>query len=169
MSLREQQHFLARLYTDPAFREEFNTKPQEVGIEFGLTETEVIELAQLARHEVKRFSDSLIWKRLQEVEKMLPATRQLMGDSFGKAFFDFAPGFNPQGIKKHYVDAVEFCTVLAANNSFPKDVRRAATFESTRLSFFNQDRTFAMCRSRNGVLGLAVWLRVAGRVFHFTI
>lgn len=169
MSLLEQQHVLARLYTDPAFRKEFYAKPREIGQELGLSESEIEELSEAAREEVRRFSDSLGWKRLREVEKLIPSTRDLMGEDFERTFFDFARSFNPQGIKKHYEDAVEFCRSVQSKDNISAIIKSAARFESTRLTFFNESRTFAFCRLRPGILSFALWLRVGGRVFHFTV
>lgn len=169
MSLLEQQHVLARLYTDPAFRKEFYARPSEIGRELGLSESEIEELSEAAREEVQRFSDSLVWKRLREVEKLIPSTRNLIGDHFEKAFFDFAPSYNPQSIKKHYEDAVKFCRSLQSKDHISSIIKSTARFESTRLIFFNEGRTLAVCRLRPGVLSFALWLRVGERVFHFKV
>ena len=169
MSLREQQDVLVKLYTDPVFREAFYSHPEDIGRDFRLTADEIAEISVAARDGVKQFSESLVWKRLREVEKMLPKTRHLLSDDFEPAFLAFAPSYNPQGIKKHYEDAVEFCRFLTEDRSFSESARNAASFESTRLTFINENKKLAVCRQRPGVMSFAVWMRIGRRVFHFTI
>lgn len=169
MSLLEQQNLLAKLYTDPVFREAFYAHPGDVGRDFGLTADEIAEISVVAKGAVTQFSESLVWKRFREVEKMLPKTKNLLGDDFEPAFLSFAPSYNPQGIKKHYEDAVEFCRFLTEDHSFSESVRNSASFEGTRLAFFNENKKLAFSRQRPGVMSFAVWMRIGRRVFHFTI
>lgn len=183
MSLREQQNILARLYADPQFRDAFFSQPETIGREGGLDESEIADILAAAGDELRFFSESLVWKRFREVEKMLSITRPLMGDEFQAAFFDFAPIFNPQGVRKHYEDAVEFCRFIEAGDRFLEPVKDAARYDRTRLVFFNDGRRIALCRRRADVehdsagrvksrrqwLGFAVWFRLGRRVFHFKV
>ena len=183
MSLLEQQNVLARLFTDPAFRESFFSEPASVGQACGLDASEIDGLLALDRSEFEQFASSLMWKRFREVEKMLTLTRQVLADDFRKLFFDFASGFTPTSDKKHYEDAVAFCRYVEIGRG-PAPHKDAARFDRTRLRFFAEGRSIAMCRlsrvppfniddrpySRWAPdLRVAVWLRIGDRRFHFTL
>jgi hypothetical protein len=183
VSLLEQQNTLARLLTDPLFRERFLAEPSPNGLSLGLSEAETEELVEIAQRDLAMFAESLVWKRLREAEKLLPLTRRVAGESFRTLFFEFAPTFNPQAIRKHYEDAVQFCRFLEGRGDGP--LGDAARFERTRLVFFNEVRPAAFCRLRYHLSTLpgnnaapmrrkrpaaAVWLRIGKkRVFHFVI
>ncbi len=169
MSLLEQQNVLARLYTDREFRTQFNAEPLATGRNLGLSDGEIGELSEYAREEVERFSDSLIWKRLREVEKMIPATSKLLGEQLQEAFFDFAPTFNPQDVRKHYEDAVAFCRFLQSKALTSDDIGASARFDATRLTFFNESKRVSVCRLGPGRPLIAIWLRVGRRVFHYKV
>jgi hypothetical protein len=183
VSLLEQQNTLARLLTDPGFRDQFLSEPDLAGRDLGLNESEVKELLEIAGRELGVFAESLVRKRLREVEKLLPITKRLAGDRFRKAFTEYAPTFNSQAIKRHFEDAVKFSTFIEEWD-LSEQVRDAARFERTRLTFFNEGRVFGHCRSRYDLEKLsgpsheasrrrrtmiAVWLRVGKRIFHFVI
>lgn len=180
MSLLEQQKALARLLTDPGFREGFISQPEAAGQAVGLREQETDYLLKMADESLSAFADSLVWKRLREVEKLLPITRQLSGERFHRIFFEFAPTFNTQAVKKHCEDAIAFSRFIETRD-LPESVRDVARFERTSLLFFNQNRRFAWCRSRYAMRdisgsvtrlkrgSIAVWLRFGSRFFHFTV
>ncbi|HKP70898.1 MAG TPA: hypothetical protein VJV05_16535, partial [Pyrinomonadaceae bacterium] len=117
MSLLEQQHILARLYTDADFRHRFLKDPTKIGAESGLHANEIAEIASIAP-ELKFFSESLIAKRLNEAAKMLPVLRRLLAAKFHPAFVAFAPTFNPRSLKKHFEDAIEFCSFIDGDSGY---------------------------------------------------
>ena len=184
MSLLEQQNTLARLLTDPSFTERFLADPNLSGRSLGLSEAETHELVEIAKRDLTMFSESLVWKRLREVEKLLPLTGRIARERFRTLFLEFAPTFNPQTIRKHYEDALQFCRFLEGHGG-DDPIGDAARFERTRLTFFDQEHIFAFCRSRydltprsdedaelsrRGRTAVAVWLRAGKkRVFHFVI
>lgn len=180
MSLLEQQKFLASLYTNPSLRNRFILTPEITGREFGLNDNEINDLVAIAWDEIQFFSESLVWKRLREAEKMLPMTSRALEDGFEKAFFEFAPSYLPKNIKKHYEDAVEFCKFVENARGLSGCARNAAVFERTRLIFMNERRILSWCFLRRGLGNtetgvrskrsrLAIWLRAGKRVLHFTI
>lgn len=178
MSLLEQQSALARLLTDPEFRQRFLAEPDRAGRELGLNEGESEDVASVA--ELESFADSLIWKRLREVEKILPITSQAAGDEFRLHFFRFAPAFNPQTVRKHYEDAIAFSRFIEAQD-LPGPVRDAARLERTRAAFFAEGRILSCCLSRYDLAAggegpklrkraaIAVWLRLGKGFRHFII
>ena len=186
VSLKEQQNFLARLYTDEALRRRFFAGPAIVGAEFGLTPAETEELAAVLPEELDFFAQSLYWKRLREVEKLLPLTRRVVGADFKDHFRAFADGFNPGSVKKHLEDALAFAEFLETReiNDYG---RAAARFEGARLAFFGYERRLVWRRlaydareiaaaAENGTLDtvkkrmkIAVWVRYGQRIRHFFI
>lgn len=179
MSLLEQQSALAKLLTDPELRQRFLSEPDAAGRELGLDEHEIEDAIGVAESGLGTFADSLVWKRLREVEKLLPITKRITGDEFRRLFFEFAPSFNPQTVKKHYEDAVGFSRFIEVQDS-PGPARAAAKFERTRLTFFNEGRVFAYCLSpydlttagspvRRRRAAIAIWLRFGKRILHFVI
>jgi hypothetical protein len=184
MSLRQQQNFLAKLYTDENLRRAFFIEPEKIGAENGLSAKEIEELAAVLPDELNFFAESLFWKRLRAVKKFLPLTSRVLGEDFETEFREFSHGFNPRTIKKHLEDALGFCEFL-----LKKDVSRAAKsaarHEKTRLEFFNFGKKFAVCRldfelvtlqkGENPVSGFkrktkfAVWIRVGNQIKHFVI
>ncbi len=112
MGLAEQQKALARLYTDTDLREQFLIEPVNVGKEIGLNEDEAKKLSEVSKDELTFFSESLVWKRLNEVTKLLPLVRKAVGKDFEKMFFEFSATYNPTGVKKHLEDTIAFCSYL---------------------------------------------------------
>lgn len=184
MGLREQQDLLARLYADPRFREEFLVDPQAIGRQHRLEESEVGDLVAIIPEDLRFFGDSLVEKRLQEARKLLPLLARVLANDFRPQFVAFASGYNPQSIKKHLEDAIEFCRFIELPESCPDTSRIAARFERTGLDFFDTDKRIAFCRlnrevlrfisqersgRRRPVFFLAVWARLNRRVRRFLI
>jgi hypothetical protein len=174
MGLLEQQNFLARLYTDEAFRGKFLSKPDSIGQQFHLLPSEINEITEIIPNELSFFSDSLIWKRLREVEKMLPLTAKALGNDLESKFREFSSRFNPLSVKKHVEDALAFCEWLNCTSPISDMVRDMARFEHTKLGFHTKRWYFAFCflehdpqnpESRKGSRRrLAVWLRLGTKV-----
>ena len=174
MGLQEQQNFLAKLYTDPELRIAFLADPMTVGSVGGLTEIESEEIAGVSVDEIEVFTDSLFWKRLHEVEKLLPVTARVLGVEFRTHFRSFAVGFNSTSIKKHLDDAVEFCGFLRQIPGITPAARDAAKFEEAKLEFFGRNRRFAFAVLRYRLtepysrrFSVTVWLRFRGNVHRF--
>jgi len=169
MGLKEQQNFLAKLYTDPVFRIAFAGDPVAIGSAAGLTDIEAEEIAAAAASEIEYFADSLFWKRLHEVEKLLPITARVLGEEFRSHFKTFAGGFNPTSIRKHLDDAVEFCGFLWQMPGIMPEARDAAKFERAKLQFVGQNRRLAFTVLRHRLaapyprrLSVTIWLRFRG-------
>lgn len=111
MGLAQVQQALARLYTDAALRDRFLADPREVGLTFGLSPVEVEQLAQAAS-QISFFAESLHRKRLNEVNRLLPFTRRLLGRQFGALFLRYAPTYAPHGLRKHQADALAFADFI---------------------------------------------------------
>jgi hypothetical protein len=109
MSLQEEQDFLARLYTDRGLRSQILDDPN-------IAMDRTRELANAAADEVRWFADSLVSKRLREVEKRLPLTRQTIGSKeFERQFRSFADAYTSTSVKKHVEDALEFADRLMSD------------------------------------------------------
>lgn len=184
MGLNEQQNVLALIFTDPNYRRSFLADPERTGLDAGLDSDEARDIAAIPPEELSFFSDSLIWKRSREVEKMLPLVSSLLQDDFDRTFRAFSASFNPKLVKKHLEDAAAFCTFLELDPDISGPVKSAAKFERTRLDFFAHNRRLAFCfldydlrkplpepgqehakiRKRRSI---SLWLRLGRRVHHF--
>ncbi len=142
MSLLEVQNFLARVYTDENLRREFSSAPQQIGKENNLTEKEIVELIAILPNEVNFFADSLVWKRLREVEKLLPLTKKALAEDFEKYFCEFANQFAPVSIKKHLEDAVGYTKFLQTRELAPDWIKDFVKFEQTKLEFNGYGKLF---------------------------
>ncbi len=185
MSLLNVQNFLARLYTDENLRRDFLSASERIGRENNLTEKEIAELAAIFPEELKLFADSLVWKRLREVEKLLPLTRNILGKDFERFFRQFASRFTPASIKKHLEDAIAFADFLQTEEVEPFWVRDAAKFEQTKLEFNNFGKRFVyeifdcdikefIRQNANAPAGeirkkktLAIWIRFGNKTRNF--
>jgi hypothetical protein len=174
MGLQEQQNLLAKLYVDPDFRIAFMADPVAIGSAVGLTENESAEIAAVSADEIELFADSLYWKRLHEVEKLLPITARVLGVEFRNHFRIFAAGVNHRSIRKHLDDAIEFCRFLSQIPEIMPVVRDAAKFERAKLEFFGRNRRLAFVVLRHEMkapyarrLSMTVWLRFRGAVHCF--
>jgi len=184
MSLLDVQNFTARLYTDENLRREFLSAPDKIGKVNNLNEREITELAEVLPAELNFFADSLRWKRLREVEKLLPLTARALAEDFEKYFRDFANQYTPESIKKHLEDAIAFAHFLEIKEVEPLWARDAAKFERTKLEFNNFRKRFVFAildydarefvrQSVNKQSGirkkktLAIWIRFGNVTRHF--
>ncbi|MBX7170108.1 MAG: hypothetical protein K1X72_04060 [Pyrinomonadaceae bacterium] len=175
MSLLEQQNFLARIFTDETLRQTFWENPQIVGIENGLDEVEIVQIKSIIPEDLNFFADSLLHKRLNEVEKLLPLTKKILEKDFGKYFREFSQIFQPITVKKHLEDAIEFCKYLQLNKIKPSPAQSTAKFEQTKHEFFGYGKSFAYCFLQHNVfngqkkLGFAFWYRFGNQTRHFIL
>ncbi|MGC2235802.1 MAG: hypothetical protein WA584_06550 [Pyrinomonadaceae bacterium] len=184
MSLLQQQNFLARLYTDENLRKRFLSEPEKIGLENDLTESEIAGLSAIIPEELNFFADSLVWKRLREVEKILPLTRKALSENFEEYFRQFSQNYNPKSVKKHLEDAVEFCSFLQNRKTKPVWAKDSAKFEQARLLFDSKAKDFLFRKfnfdirkiSREDAKALsefparrtfAIWIRVGNKSKHF--
>ncbi len=112
MGLVQIQRSLAQLYTNTAVREAFFADPQRVGSAWGLRPEEVEQLAQVSAREVRLFAHSLHRKRFNAICKLLPLTRQVLGERCAQYFSQYADSYLPNGPKKHRADTLMFATFL---------------------------------------------------------
>jgi len=182
MSLLETQNFLARVYTDENLRREFLSAPERTGRENNLSEKEIIELAKILPAELNLFAESLFCKRLREVEKLLPLTKQVLAQEFEIYFREFAGGFLPATVKKHLEDAIQFAEFLQIKEEgWTKDL---AKFERAKLEFYGGGKRFILrvfdfdikeiSRQDAEAPGefkkkktFAVWLRIGNKTHYF--
>ena len=184
MGLSEQQNFLAKLYTDNKFREKFIAEPFKFGKVNNLSDLEIAELKEILPDEIIAFADSLFYKRLREVEKLLPLTREVFGKKFESLFRAFIQDFNPQGIKKHLEDAIEFAKFLRTKELkfvWAKDI---AKLEQSKLEFSRLNKKLIISKFDFDVRGLhqrdvemlrelekrktiAIWFRIGKFHKHF--
>jgi hypothetical protein len=169
MSLLEVQNFLARIYTDKDLRRAFFAEPEKIGLEAGLSENEIAELKQVLPEELNFFAESLFYKRLREVEKFLPLTKESLGKDFETYFREFAGQFVPTSIKKNYEDAVEFCKFLqpkSLKQNWSKDVVK---FEQAAMEFGAGKRRFILkifdydLKTKQKRKNFRLWLRIGKR------
>ncbi len=172
MGLREQQNFLAKLFTDENLRISFYDNPEKIGQENKLNETEIDQLKGIIAADLNFFADSLINKRLHEAKKILPLTEKVLDSDFNDLFQDFSTQFQPTSVKKHLEDAIEFCKYLQlqpVGNVYLKDT---AKFEQTKLEFFQKEKSFSFCILRHNIFTarkrpcLAIWYRSGNHSRH---
>ncbi|KAK0038630.1 DNA-binding protein [Biomphalaria pfeifferi] len=183
MSLKEQQNLLARLYTDSELREDFFAEPDKIGLDFDLTRNEIAEIVEIAPQELEFFAESLFWKRLREAEKFIPLTVKALNQDFHPLFRQFSQIFNPQSVKKHLEDALEFCRFLQ-KGEVSEIAQNIAVFEKTKLEFFGYGKRIAFCKLTCDIKPFltedcaedvkrkrkfAVWIKLGNKIRHFYI
>ena len=194
MGLAQLQCLLAQLSTNADLRERFLADPRTAGLTSGLTEAEADELARLSGRQLRFFAASLRRKRLHAVARLLPRTREALGERFIALFEQHAELFVPRGTSKHQADALSFADFLEQRlRQEPVAPSRALDllrYEAARLRV--ADPT-TLCTVRwlrapveaptrppgtddsapipAGRLTLAIWLRLrpCGRLFHLVV
>jgi hypothetical protein len=145
MSLREQQDFLARLYTDAGFAAKFFERADSADLLDIELQDHFFEIATAAREEVEIFARSLISKRSREVEKLLPWTSSFLSDNYRPLFEIYSQTFKPTSTKKHLEDAIRFAEFVAASADVGVAIKDVATFESARLGHYSYQRRLTGC------------------------
>lgn len=173
MGLLEQQNFLARLFTDKSLRQSFWENPSKIGEENALSELEILQLKKIISNDLDFFAESLFYKRLHEVEKLLPLTKKFLDREFSNTFREFSQTYQPKSIKKHLEDAIEFCKYLQTVDK--PALKDAAKFEKTKHEFFSQQKLISFCLLKHNIfklkkkLTLAVWYRIGNQTRHFIL
>lgn len=173
MSLFEVQNFLARIYTEEDLRRAFLAEPEKTGSEAGLSENEIAELKQVLPEELIFFSESLFYKRFREIEKLLPLTKEALGENFEVYFREFSNQFVPKSIKKHFEDAVEFCGFLQGKRLEPSWAKDAAKLEQAAMEFGAGDKRFIFrffnydLKTKQKRKNFRLWLKIGNRRFVF--
>lgn len=135
MGLNEVQRALAQLYTNKELREKFLSNPKEIASLFDLNSTDIEHLTALSAFHLEEFANSLQYKRLGEVSKILSLTEKSLKSKFRELFLEFTSNYLPSGIKKHRDDALAFAKFIASpiNKDIPEWVKELARYEATRL------------------------------------
>ena len=180
MSLREVQNLLARVYTDENLRRAFLSEPAKIGREYDLTENEIVELASVLPEELNFFADSLFHKRLREVEKLLPRSKQILSADFENHFRAFSAFFLPVSIKKHLEDAVQFSDFLIKHKIEVDWLKDLIRYEQANLIFHGYGKKFLFRKFKFNIKeiirkgaqtrrkpSIALWFRSGGKIRHF--
>lgn len=156
MSIKEYQTILAKLYTDPYFRniffesEEYNSHP----------------LKALKRDEVDFFAQGLINKRLGVVKGLMPLSYHFLGSQFNDLFQSYSKkNITNGGVQKHYLDAITFSYFLNEQKSLPfiwlKDLIR---YEGMKIESFLINNRFVTKRFNYPVHKLTTDLKANERI-----
>lgn len=172
MGLLEQQNVLARLYVDAEFRSAFIADPQKCGEQNDLTSGEIEDIKLILPDEIAAFAESLYFKRLREVEKLLPLTKKMLGKNFDQLFTDFTKTFTASSVKKHLEDAYNFCKFLSVHPRLTENQTGIARFEQAKLDFYGYGKKFVLRHFGFGLdLGdvtrkrIGLWIRFGKREF----
>lgn len=90
MGLAAVERALARLLTDDVLRARFLADPVGTCGGLGLEGSDVEQVARLASARLRLAGQSLLYKRLQDARKLLPATAASLGPRFDALFLDHA-------------------------------------------------------------------------------
>lgn len=112
MTLAATQRAFAQICTNREAREELFDDPASAANRWGMAPADAAELAGASEAGIRFFASQLQRKRLNEVARLLPATRALLGPSFGRLFLEFAEAAVQGGIRKHEHDALAFAAFL---------------------------------------------------------
>ncbi len=152
MPLKEQQDFLARLYTNKLLRKRFFTDPQGVGVEAGLTTGDIKALCTMEPSTIEDFAQSLVHKRMGQIPKYLPITCKLLEKKFHPIFHSFTEQYTPHGSKKHREDAIAFATYLRelqpSREDLPLWLIEVAAYEANRQEIQHPDFRWMIRRYR---------------------
>lgn len=170
------QPILAQLYTNAELRSRFFAHPQLVGAQLGLNTTQIQQLSLLSAPQVNLFATSLKRKRLGEVRELLPLTAKALNKDFSKLFWQYAETYNPQGIKKHLLDAIAFASYIEKiANIEPDWILDLVRYEKAWLEATEPNRRLIVRRFRYAITQsegnfqvlrqpyLAIWFRLLPR------
>jgi hypothetical protein len=165
------QPILAQLYTNAELRSRFFADPHTVGAELGLNSAQIEQLSQLSAPEVNLFATSLKRKRLGEVGELLPMTAKALNKDFSKLFWQYTETYNPQGIKKHLLDAIAFATYIEKiDNLEPEWILDLIKYERAWLEAAEPNKSLVIRWFQYAIDGnlhvlkqpfLAVWFRLS--------
>lgn len=182
MSLLEQQKFLAQLFTNESLRHSFWENPHKIGVENDLNDEEIKQIKKIIEKDFNFFADSLYFKRLQDVEKLLPIVQKILGkQKFQQDFRMFSNSFLPKTVKKHLEDAIQFCKFLQLKNLLNEWQKEIVKFESAKLQFFGYQKRFVflilhydlsktvenLAFEPEKKLGFAIWFRIGKTIKHY--
>jgi hypothetical protein len=112
MGLAEVQTLMAHVYTDATIRGRFFEDPAALGGEYGLAPDELGQFEQLFASQVRFAAAALRHKRLNGVAKLMPLSRQMLGEHFARLFTRHAEAYAPSGIRRHRGDALAFAAFV---------------------------------------------------------
>jgi hypothetical protein len=133
MSLLEQQNLLARLYTDEPVRRAFLSDPAGTAAQFGLSNIEIEDIELMLPDEITGFAESLMRKRMREVEKMLPLTRKALKTDFEPCFMAYSEAARGSNEIRRLDDVLAFCAYLSREAT--GSIKETAEFERARIEF----------------------------------
>jgi hypothetical protein len=157
------QYFLARIYTDAAFREEFLASPLEIGKKYDLDAENIRAICQLPL--LNFFAQTLIGKRLHIARELLAPLREVNDKQFEDNFVCYASQNRLSGELRYTEDALQFCRFWL--NHFPlthetKRILRSEIRKKTRFVRKNHiEWHFAL---QNGGFFAAFFLKIAGKI-----
>ena len=151
MSLATLQQALAQIYTDSQLREDFLTNPDVVGKSLNLNCSEIQQLSKISASEVNFYANSLKYKRLGEVRKLLPLTVKLLGKDFNRLFFSYAETYLPYGTKKHLKDAIAFTQFLLKREFEVGWHQDIISYESFHLQRLNTQKKFVFASFNHSI------------------
>lgn len=154
MELERSQHLLARLYTDPALRREWDGGD--------LDGAQRAYLANLPRPQVERFAASLVRKRLSAVRELLPATARALGQAFDERFAVYAARPFDHAPDKHRRDALAFAASLQRGRALTGWQREVLRLESAWLAAARPGPLLMVRLFRHPVVRLARDLMATG-------
>lgn len=145
MDLRTYQVFLAKLYTDPAFRQKFWEQPQTIAEANGIDSETAEKIRQIPYFQF--FSESLINKRLHIVRQFMPLSVEVLGEKYDSLYREFAPTFQTSETQPYQIEAWAFSqfvlkknTKTAFLNILQKEILRFE--QAVRLLRFEHDKNF---------------------------
>ncbi len=115
MDLRTYQVFLAKLYTDSAFRQRFWEQPQTLAEAHGIDKETAEKIRQIPHFQF--FSESLVNKRLHIVRQLMPLSSEVLGEKYATLFREFAPTFQTSETQPYQIEAWAFSQFILKKNT----------------------------------------------------
>lgn len=136
MGLKEKQKSFVELAVNPISR----TKA------FSGSEQRDSTYAEFNEEEILEQANALVNKRLGVTKKILPFTRYHLGKDFDMHFRSFTQGkFEPKGVHRHKIDAIEFSKylkALAIRKVIPRSIIDISSFEVTPIKMWTMKKKF---------------------------
>jgi hypothetical protein len=107
---------MARLFIDPATRNQFFDDPAAIGAKLGLAPAETQSLARVPKCQFEHFGSSLGRKRRDQVRRSLPNTARVLGKAFTPLFECYVNQAPPRGSRADLDDAANFVAALMRSN-----------------------------------------------------
>lgn len=157
------QYFLARIYTDAAFREEFLASPLEIGKKYDLDAENIRAICRLPL--LNFFAQTLIGKRLHIARELLAPLREANDKQFEGNFVCYASQNRLSGDLRYTEDALQFCRFWLNNFPATAEIKRILHAEILKKSRFVRKNHFEwhLTRQRRG-FSAAIFLKIGGKI-----